>query len=165
MKRLLLTISLIVMMGFLPVKAQTVSYSHKPLTNEACSINFSVAKKDSSYFIVVTAHSDKLIFINEPTMKIRTFKGDVLTFDGLLIGNDKESFGAIMGDIILPIDSKLSTAQFKVTPEQFEQIKTGILKIRLSMAPINHEHTFKKDKIGEKLYDLYLKIKKQDDDF
>ena len=69
------------------------------------------------------------------------------------------------GNIIIPVTEISSTAQFKVSPKQFESIKSGIAKIRLDMTPMNHERTFKKDKIGKKLYQFYLKAKSQDDNF
>lgn len=165
MNRLMLTLSFIVMMVSLPIKAQTVSYTYRPLAAEGCTMKYSVAKKDSSYFIIATVSSDRLVFLSDPSMKMRTFIGDVLTLDGKVIGNDNESIGVITGSIVLPISGIKSTAQFKVSPEQFEQIKMGISKIRLSMTPMNHERTFKKDKIGKKLYEFYLKLKNQVDVF
>ena len=146
MKSLLLTLSFIIMMGFLPVRAQTVGYTYKPLATEGCSVKYGVVQKDSSYFIVATVNSDRLVFLSEPTMKIRTFDGDVFTFDGVVIANGNESLGMMIGSLVLPITEIISTAQFKVTPKQFEQIKMGISKIRLSMTPMNHERTFKKDR-------------------
>lgn len=56
-------------------------------------------------------------------------------------------------------------AQFKITPEQFEKIKDGIAKVRLSTIPIEHERTFRKDKIGKKLYLFYLKERNKDNNF
>ena len=44
-------------------------------------------------------------------------------------------------------------------------LKDGIEKIRLSMIPKNHERVFKKDKIGIKLYQFYLDIMEEDEDF
>ena len=41
----------------------------------------------------------------------------------------------------------------------------SVAKIRLSMTPMNHERTFKKDKIGKKLYQFYLKEKQKDENF
>ena len=58
-----------------------------------------------------------------------------------------------------------SSAQFKINISQFECLKGGIAKIMLTMTPMNHERIFKKDKIGKKLYELYLKVKRQDDNF
>ena len=165
MKKYLFTLSIVLLMGCLPIKAQYVSYTYKPLAAEGCSMYFSVVEKDSSYYIVATVSSDRLRFLDEPTMKIRTFNDDVLTLNGVIIGNDSESMGIMAGVIMIPVSSISSTAQFEVTPEQFEMINSGVAKIRLSMSPMNHERTFKKDKIGKKLYKFYLKAKSQVDDF
>ena len=145
--------------------AQTVGYSYKSLTKEGCDMKYSVAKQDTSYYIVATANSDNLRFLSESTMKIRTFNDEVITLSGILIGNDSKTAGFIYGNFVIPITDKSSTAQFKITPQQFEVLKNGVSKIRISMSPINHERTFKKDKIGGKLYKFYLKAKAQDDDF
>ncbi len=98
-------------------------------------------------------------------MKVRTFNDEVITLTGVVIGNGSQSAGIVSGNIVIPVTEINSTAQFKVTPEQFESIKGGIAKVRLSMTPMNHERTFKKDKIGMKLYQFYLKAKSQEDNF
>ena len=33
--------------------AQSVSYTYKPLASDGCNVRYSVAKQDSSYYIVV----------------------------------------------------------------------------------------------------------------
>ena len=147
------------------LSAQTVDYSYKPLSAEGCSMKYSVAKQDTSYYIIATVSSDNMHFLNEPTMKVRTFNDDVIDLTGVLINNSSSTAGIISGNIVIPITEINSTAQFKVSPQQFELIKCGISKIRLSMTPMNHERTFKKDKIGNQLYLFYLKAKKQDDNF
>lgn len=145
--------------------AQTVGYSHKPLAAEGCSMKYSVAKQDSLYFIIATVSSDRLKFLNAPTMKIRTTNGDVLTLNGSNIGNGSQSAGVVIGNMVYPVTEVNSTAQFAITPQEFEMIKDGIIKVRLSMSPMNHEKEFKKDKIGKKLYEFYLKEKSKEDDF
>ena len=42
-----------------------------------------------------------------------------------------------------------------------EKIGSGISKVRLSTAP-QHECEFKKDKIGKKLYEMFLNLSKDD---
>ena len=145
--------------------AQSVGYSYKLLAKEGCEMKYSVAKQDTSYFIIATVTSDNMRFLSEPTMKVRTFNDEVITLSGVLLSNDSETSGFIYGGFVIPITEKSSTAQFKITPQQFEELKNGVSKIRLSMSPMNHERTFKKDKIGGKLYKFYLKAKAQDDDF
>ena len=145
--------------------AQTVGYTYKALAAEGCNMKYSVAKQDSSYYIIATVRSDRMTFLSNPTMKVRTFNDEVITLTGTAIGNGSQSAGIVSGNIIIPVTEISSTAQFKVSPEQFESIKNGIAKVRLDMTPMNHERTFKKDKIGKKLYQFYLKAESQDDNF
>lgn len=159
-------LSIILCLTYVPnMSAQTVSYTYKALAAEGCNMKYSVAKQDTSFYIIATVRSDRMRFLNEPVMKIRTFNDEILTLSGVLLGNGSESAGIVSGNIVIPITEINSTAQFKVTPDQFEIIKNGISKVRLSMTPMNHERTFKKDKIGKKLYQFYLKVKAQDDNF
>lgn len=147
------------------IKAQTVSYIYNALSNDECNVTYSVAKQDSLYYIVATVSSERMRFLNEPTMKIRTFNDKVITLSGVLLGSGSESAGVVSSNIVIPLIWINSTAQFKVTPAQFEELKNGVSKVRLSMTPMNHERTFKKDKIGKKLYQFYLDVKLQDDNF
>ena len=145
--------------------AQTVGYSYKALAAEGCNMKYSVAKQDTMYSIVATVRSDRMNFLSEPTMKIRTFSGKYLELKGTVIGNGSQSAGIISGNVVIPVTEISSTAQFWITPQQFEILNEGVAKIRLSMTPMNHERTFKKDKIGKKLYQLYQKEKQKDENF
>ena len=146
-------------------QAQTVGYTYKALAAEGCNMKYSVAKQGTEYSIVATVRSDRMAFLSNPTMKIKTFTGEYLELKGTVIGNGSQSAGIISGNIVLPVTEISSTAQFRITPQQFEVLNEGVAKIRLSMTPMNHERTFKKDKIGKKLYQFYLKEKSQDDNF
>lgn len=149
----------------LKAKGQTVGYSYKVLAAEGCNMKYSVSKQDTIYLIVVTVRSDRMNFLNEPTMKVRTFTSKYLELRGTVIGNGSQSAGIISGNIVIPVTEISSTAQFPITPQQFEILNEGVAKIRLAMTPINHERTFKKDKIGKKLYQFYLKEKQKDENF
>lgn len=147
------------------VLSQKASYTYRALAAEGCTMSYSVAKQDTSYYIVATVRSDRMQYLSEPTMKIRTFNDEVFELKGVSLGSGSESAGILMGNIMVPVTEIQSTAQFQITPQQFQMIKNGVAKVRLSMTPMNHERTFKKDKIGKKLYKLYLKAKQQDDSF
>lgn len=149
----------------LTVNAQTIGYTYKALAAEGCNMKYSVAKQDTMYSIVATVRSDKMSFLSEPTMKIRTFSGKYLELKGTVIGNGSQSAGIISGNVVIPVTEISSTAQFRITPQQFEILNEGVAKIRLSMTPMNHERTFKKDKIGKKLYLSYQKEKQKDENF
>jgi len=146
-------------------KAQTVGYTYKALAAEGCNMKYSVAKQDTMYSIVATVRSDRMNFLSEPTMKIRTFSGKYLELKGTVIGNGSQSAGIISGNVVIPVTEISSTAQFRITPQQFEILNEGVAKIRLSMTPMNHERTFKKDKIGKKLYQFYQREKQKDENF
>lgn len=163
MKKLLLT--LVIALSTMATSAQTVGYTYKALAAEGCSMKYSVVKQDSLYYIIATVRSDRMNFLKESTMKIRTFKNDVMTLNGVVIGNGSETGGVVIGNMVVPVTTISSSAQFSITPEQMEKLNDGVCKIRLSMTPMDHERTFKKDKIGSKLYQLYLKAKSKDDDF
>ena len=145
--------------------AQTIGYTYKPLAAEGCSMKYSVAKLDSTYYIIATVKSDRLNFLKESTMLLKTFDGEVIKLYGNLIGNSSESAGLVSGNIVIPITEISSIAQFKITPKQFELFKKGISKIRLSTTPIEHERTFSKDKIGKELYLFFLKHRDKENDF
>lgn len=149
----------------LTANAQTVSYTYKALAAEGCHMRYSVSKQDTLYSIVAMVRSDRMNFLNNPTMKIRTFKGKVLELQGTVLGNGSQTAGIISGNIVIPVTEINSTAQFWITPEQFEILNDGVEKIRLTITPMNHERTFKKDKIGKKLYQFFLKEKQKDDNF
>ena len=147
------------------VNAQTVRYTYRALAAEGCNMKYSVSKQGDSYSIVATVRSDRMVFLGNPTMKIRTFNDTLLELPGVVIGGGSESAGIVSGNIVIPVTEIKSTAQFSITPEQFEILKEGVAKIRLSMTPMNHERTFKKDKIGKKLYQFFQKEKTKDDNF
>ncbi|MBR1463256.1 MAG: hypothetical protein IJ604_07770 [Prevotella sp.] len=149
----------------LVVKAQTVSYTYRPLAAEGCSMKYSVTKQDTAYYIIATVRSDRMKFLKEPTMLIKNFDGEVIKLQGDLIGNGSESAGIMVGNMMSPVTEINSTAQFRISQEQFELIRNGIAKVRLSTIPIEHERTFRKDKIGKKLYQFYLKARSKEDDF
>ena len=153
-KTLILSFMLLVVYGSY---AQTIGYTYKPLAAEGCNVAYSVTKQDSSYYLIATVKSDRLNFLNESTMLLKTFDGEVMKLYGNLIGNGSESIGVVSGNIIIPVAEISSTAQFKITPEQLELFRKGISKVRLSTIPIEHERTFSKDKIGAKLYQFFLK--------
>ena len=145
--------------------AQSVSYTYKPLAAEGCSVMYTAAKHDSSYYIVVSIKSDRFQFLKETTMMLRNFNNEVLKLEGKHIGDGSETGGIVAGNMVIPVTELSTTAQFPITPEQMEFFSKGIAKIRITAIPMNHERTFKKDKIGKKLYMYLKKLTEEKDDF
>lgn len=124
-------------------------------------MKYSVTRQDSVYYIIATVKSDRLTFLKESTMLIKNFDGEVIKLQGSLISNGSESAGVLIGNIVCPVTEISSTAQFKITPEQFEKIKDGIAKVRLSTIPIEHERTFSKDKNRKEFVSVLFQRRKQ----
>ncbi len=158
-------LSIVLTMCSININAQTVGYTYRPLAAEGCNMKYSVVKQDTAYYIITTVKSDRLNFLKESTMLLKTFDGEVIKLYGSQIGSGSETAGIVSGNIVLPVTEISSTAQFKISPQQFELLKKGVAKIRLSTIPIEHERTFAKDKIGKKLYQFFLKQKNKDNDF
>ena len=150
-------LSIVLTMCSININAQTVGYTYRPLAAEGCNMKYSVVKQDTAYYIIATVKSDRLNFLKESTMLLKTFDGEVIKLYGSKIGSSSETAGIVSGNIVLPVTEISSTAQFKISPQQFELLKKGVAKIRLSTIPIEHERTFAKDKIGKKLYQFFLK--------
>lgn len=158
-------LSIVLTMCSININAQTVGYTYRPLAAEGCNMKYSVVKQDTAYYIIATVKSDRLNFLKESTMLLKTFDGEVIKLYGSQIASSSETAGIVSGNIVLPVTEISSTAQFKISPQQFELLKKGVAKIRLSTIPIEHERTFAKDKIGKKLYQFFLKQKNKDNDF
>lgn len=158
-------LSIVLTMCSININAQTVGYTYRPLAAEGCNMKYSVVKQDTAYYIIATVKSDRLNFLKESTMLLKTFDGEVIKLYGSQIGSGSETAGIVSGNIVLPVTEISSTAQFMISPQQFELLKKGVAKIRLSTIPIEHERTFAKDKIGKKLYQFFLKQKNKDNDF
>lgn len=143
--------------------AQSVKYSYKLLSKKGCTNVFTVVKQNDKFYIVVTVTSYGLNFVENPTFKVKTLSGEVFDLPGELINNGSTVRGSSYNGTGATRSYNVSTAQFEVTPEQFDILKDGISKLRLSTVPWEHEKEFKKDKLGKKLYKAYLK--RLNDDF
>ena len=99
-------------------------------------------------------------------MMVRFFGSDqVLQLSGLNINTSTKHGGVVVSNVIVPTTAYQSMALFIVTEEQIAMFENGVAKIRITTVPISHERTFKKDKIGAKIYQAYKKVKKQNENF
>lgn len=144
---------------------KSVGYLHKALAAEGCEASYSVVSQGSEYYIIARISSDRLVFTENPTMMIRTFDDELLTLEGFCINNTASAGGVVVGTVLVPTTDIHTVAQFAITPEQFEILRHGVAKIRLTMTPMNHDKTFKKDVLGKGLYKLYLQEKANAENF
>lgn len=138
--------------------AQTVAYKHKNMSSNGGVFEFSAYKIDSVKYLVVRVSSDGLTLVNNPQLLLKVAEGDVVKLVGKTQNTTSESGTVLVGNIAANYSEIISTAIFEITDEQIEKLKDGVMKIRLTTIPVVHEKEFKRDKIGRKLYDAFLKV-------
>lgn len=131
-----------------------VSYHHKSLMAEGCKVTYSAIQHDEQKYILVEVRSDRLVFIDYPTLLLKNNDGEVITLKGQSISSDKRTTGMMINNMMVPISEIKAYAEFPITDKDIEKLKDGVIKVRLTTIPITHEHEFKKDKIGKQLYKL-----------
>lgn len=157
-----LVILLALMLNIIAYAQKDVSYTHKPLADEGCSVRYYVGSENNTFYIYVSVQSDRLVFPADPSMKVRTFDGDVLDIPGENISQQTSTGGVVIGNTIVPYTALNALARFAVTEQQFELLSHGVKKVRLNTVPLYHEKEFKKDKIGAPLYKMYQNQKDKD---
>ena len=91
--------------------SQSVSYKHAIFKAEGCQVTLSVAKQDTSYYIISTVLSDRLTFLDPSTMLLKNYKDEVIKLFGTPIGNSSDSGGGvIIGGVVLSSSEIRSTA-------------------------------------------------------
>lgn len=126
-------------------------------------------------FIVISIKSERLQFVEDPVFKIKNFEGDILTIQGETLSSHTVTSGAPIyglsssGEIVpggAIVTTTLSTmARFPISEEDIPFFEPGIMKVRISTAPIVHEKEFYQDYFGNWLYKELKKAKLQEDDF
>lgn len=137
--------------------ARSVSYWHKPLAAEGCSVSYSTSQNNGQLMIVVTIESDRLVFDSKPTMMLKNFRGEVLKLEGYSLQSRSETGGVFVSNVLIPITELNAMAEFPVDAKDIGFFASGIAKVRLSTVPIMHEREFSKDVIGQYLYNSLRK--------
>lgn len=164
MKKILFLFALVTVL-FSCGTSKSVSYTHKPLAAEGCSVSYSVMMNDGQLKIVVTVKSDRLVFSSEPTMMLKNFNGEVLTLKGVDLQSRSETGGLVISNVFIPVTEVRALAEFPVDEKDINFFATGVSKVRLSTVPIVHEREFSKDVIGGYLYSSLSKAISSEDSF
>lgn len=147
------------------VKAQSVSYTYRPLAAEGCHVSYSPSWQDGKPYLIVSVRSNRMKFVANPVLLLKTTEDETIKLEGIPLDVSSRSAGVVSGNIVIPVQEFNATAQFSITEEQISLLEKGISKVRISLIPMNHERSFKKDKIGKKLFKAFNKTRKIDDNF
>lgn len=151
MKRFLYLFTAIIMLSSCGA-AKSVSYTHRPLAAEGCSVSYSTVQNDGQIRIVVTVRSDRLVFVSNPMMMLKNFKGEVLKLEGVNSQSRSETAGVLVNNMVLPVNELNAMAEFPVAEKDIDFFASGISKVRLSTIPLVHEKEFSRDIIGTYLF-------------
>ncbi|WP_314824918.1 hypothetical protein [Porphyromonas endodontalis] len=161
MKRVLLFL----LMVFLLTSCGSIGYSYIPLTTESCRVNFSAIYHEGKSNLFVEIQSDRLIFRENPILKIKILEGETFTLEGRNLSSSQKNSGVVINNMVIPTTVLQAKALFPITEEEISMLNNGVAKIRISTVPIAHERTFESDIIGEKLYKQFQKKKIEEESF
>ena len=117
----------------------------------ADDVNFSFLERDNKIYLSINFDSYFNSFPEQSQVLMRFFDDSVLQLDGVRIQKDQTREGGWL----IKNDMFHSTAEYIIKKEEIESFKIGIKKIRVITVPNILEKSYKKDKLGKKLYKLY----------
>lgn len=158
--KLLVCILMLLISNVLFAKKRNTGYCYKELSSVGICCTFSIIK-DSVTYLVLETQSHTNVLDAKPKIQIRFFNDDTITLcsENVQTNNNTTVMPSVGGLSAGSINSVISRAKFPLKDGDIEKFALGIKKIRISTIPNVHEREFKKDKIGYKIYKLYLNAK------
>ena len=91
-------------------------------------------------------------------MLIRLMDNSVISLEGKMMGvQSKSDGGVVISGVYVASNHFVSEARFPISIDEMQSFKHGLKKLRLNTSPKYHEKEWKRDKIGKKLYENYIK--------
>ncbi len=151
--RLLLIVSIILLTLSSCSSLLGIRYAYAPVFGPgAGEAQYGVFSNGEDLFMTVTLSSNGAIFMpDNPSIRFRNFEGTQLVLQGTSIGRT----APLISD--QANTTHYVAAQFLVLPGQIDFFRSGIQSIQITTAPKVHEVSFRKDKIGLKLYKEFLR--------
>ena len=153
MKKFIFMALLLCMMSMTEAQAKVSVTMKRDGTYRNDYVSFYFLERDGNQYLMAALESDACSFPEKAQILIRFFDDSVLTVDGECKAKDQTHDGGLFG----AGDAFQSTAEFPIKVEDIERFKGGVQKIRVTTVPNMLENSYKKDKIGKKLYDEYKK--------
>ena len=146
--------------------AQSVSYTYRPFAEEGCSVSYTPTFVGDTAYIVVSVESDRLVFSDNPTMMVRFYNTDqIIQLSGKKLDASSSKGAVMVGNVLVPFSEVKAMAMFKASEHDMEMFQLGVERIRLSTLPITHDRIFKRDMIGQELYQNYQVEKRKAKEF
>lgn len=153
MKRI--SLLFIMLISLVCVKAQ-VSYGD--ITWGSYNMKINVVTENDSIYLGVVYTDEKRKITDTPKLLLRLMDDTVISLDGKMLESHNQSDGGVVVyGVYVASNHFVSEAKFPISKEQILLFERGIKKLRLNTSPKYHEKEWKKDKIGRKLFETYLK--------
>lgn len=133
-----------------------VSYGNATWGTYYMQIN--VVTENDSVFLNMTFTSEDRKITDHPKLLLRFMDDSLISLEGVNVSSvQKNEGGLIVHGLLLSSDYFISEAKFPISKEQISLFGKGVKKLRLNTSPKIHEKGWKRDKIGKKIYEAYLK--------
>lgn len=153
MNRLLLSVFSLFLSSY--VFAQ-VSYGD--ITWGNYNMKIKVSTENDSIFLNVTYTNQRDKIVDVPKLLIRLMDDSTISLEGKLLStSNKSGGGVVVSNVIVSSNYFISEAKFPISNEQIKSFRLGVKKIRLNTSPKYHEKEWRRDKIGKKLFEAYMK--------
>ena len=119
---------------------------------------YSYNTEDVDYILIIRINGFSNISENSKKVLIKTFNNNVLNLSTLSSSNNKYNL-QVIGNHIYNLDYCIFYVP--ISENDIITLKSGLKKLRIELDSGYIDKEYKKDKVGEKLYNSYLLIKNQ----
>ena len=137
---------------------KAVSYVHDPFGEQRCIVIMAPALSMETACLVVSIQSEQISFSDQVHMELESLDGQLMVLEGMSLAHLMRLGQTPASGIILPEGMERQTAQFTMDGKAIRFLEKGISRVRLNTQPSLHEKTFKKDKIGKKLFKAFRSL-------
>lgn len=124
-----------------------------PLYGGVCAVEYAAGWQGDTPYVTVVVSSESLVFDESPVLMFRLFDGERIRLEGRTVAFWTIRGGAMKDGEFEPSTTVRSVARFPLTLSELEMLRRGVEKVRLSTLPQMYEKTFRRDRIGGRLYD------------
>lgn len=107
-----------------------------------------------SYLIMKIKIDDNRMLSGAPILKLKTTEGEIIKLEGIIESSETKETTVLNYTSI----NKHYYVKFEVTQSQIDLLSKGVTKVAINTFPKTFEKEYKKDKVGEKLYQKFMSL-------
>ena len=147
---------LVLSLFFIHSYAQDVSFSNL----DGLDINIYAEQFDGQeYMIISFGPTDKYIAVENTSLNIEFFTGDVLKIKGYVVNIGSQTNTRTNANTTIQVQKDIMYYRFDLSAQDVEKFKSGIKNLSIYTIPRVYRKSYDKDKIGQKLYNVFMEQK------